>query len=313
MKRILLCLFIALSVVACKKKPDPDNKKSSLTLSVTSLEFNFEGGVEDITLTTKELWSAEVENAAANSWCTINPTSGNENDKKITVSVTPNDTPDERTAKVVVTAGTMSKSVTVKQTPMKGPDVSATEVEFASMGGEEKIAVTSDASWTAEVESSTPDVWCTVSPANGEAGETMLKVTAAANDTPDAREAKITITAGTKSKCITVKQAQKDMITILTPEFEVKAEGGEITVSVESNIEFDITSNSWIKRIETRGMSASSYTFKVEENVNPTKREGAIVFKSKSGDISQSVKILQQRGDTNIESPEDGGEYEWQN
>jgi hypothetical protein len=52
-------------------------------------------------------------------------------------------------------------------------------------------------------------------------------------------------------------------------------------------------------------------TFVIAENASLMDREGYIIFKSTDSKITQTVKISQGRGDTNIESPEIGGENEW--
>ena len=142
----------------------------------------------------------------------------------------------------------------------------------------------------------------------------------AKNDTYDMRYAEIIFTDTDRNYSERVKISQNaiEVLDIKSPtEYDLTKEGGEITIELESSIDFDVVvSNPWIRRVETpntRALATNSYTFDIAANINPTQREGTIVFKAKVGDFSQTVKISQQRGDTNIESPEDGGDYEWQN
>ena len=142
----------------------------------------------------------------------------------------------------------------------------------------------------------------------------------AKNETYDMRYAEIIFTDTNRNYSERVKISQNaiEVLDIKSPtEYDLEKEGGEITIELESSIDFDVVvSNPWIRRVETpntRAITSNSYTFDIAANINPTQREGTIVFKAKVGDFSQTVKISQQRGDTNIESPEDGGDYEWQN
>ena len=142
----------------------------------------------------------------------------------------------------------------------------------------------------------------------------------AKNETYDMRYAEIIFTDTNRNYSERVKISQNaiEVLDIKSPtEYDLTKEGGEITIELESSIDFDVVvSNPWIRRVEkpnTRALATNSYTFDIAANINPTQREGTIVFKAKVGDFSQTVKISQQRGDTNIESPEDGGDYEWQN
>ncbi len=142
----------------------------------------------------------------------------------------------------------------------------------------------------------------------------------AKNETYDMRYAEIIFTDTDRNYSERVKISQNaiEVLDIKSPtEYDLTKEGGEITIELESSIDFDVVvSNPWIRRVETpntRAITSNSYTFNIAQNINPTQREGTIVFKAKVGDFSQTVKISQQRGDTNIESPEDGGDYEWQN
>lgn len=142
----------------------------------------------------------------------------------------------------------------------------------------------------------------------------------AKNETYDMRYAEIIFTDTDRnySERIKISQNAIEVLDIKSPtEYDLTKEGGEITIELESSIDFDVVvSNPWIRRVETpntRAITSNSYTFDIAANINPTQREGTIVFKAKVGDFSQTVKISQQRGDTNIESPEDGGDYEWQN
>ena len=125
MKRFFYTLFVVLAFVACSES-DVDNggtnssgqtpsKQPEITLSTTATDFSTDGGSNVITFTSSEAWTAEIVNSRADEWCSIDPTSGPAGSAKITVTTTANDTPDDRTASVIIKAGTTSKTINVSQ------------------------------------------------------------------------------------------------------------------------------------------------------------------------------------------------------
>ena len=127
------------------------------------------------------------------------------------------------------------------QTPPKQPEItlSTTAADFSTDGGSNVITFTSSEAWTAQVVNSRADDWCSIEPSSGSAGSAKITVTTTENDTPDDRTASIIIKAGTASKTINVSQKQKDALTVTSSKFEVSAEGGEVSIEVKANIDFE--------------------------------------------------------------------------
>lgn len=125
MKKFFYTLFSVLAFAACSES-DVDNgvnsgggqtppKQPEITLSTTVADFSTDGGSNVITFTSSEAWTAQVVNSRADDWCSIEPTSGPAGSSKITVTTTENDTPDNRTASIIIKAGTASKTINVLQ------------------------------------------------------------------------------------------------------------------------------------------------------------------------------------------------------
>lgn len=163
-------------------------------------------------------------------------------------------------------------------------------------GGSATVSFTTTAAWSASVASTRATGWCTVSPTSGTAGSVTLTITTPPNDTYDERNATITLSAGTTKKTFTVKQKQKDGLTVTSNKIEVKAEGGEVTVEVKANVQFTYEiaedTKSWISAATTRGLTATTLKFKVAENESSSKRDGQIVIKS--GALSETVTVYQE-------------------
>jgi len=169
MKRIPLYLLAILSLVACSKEgngevnPAPEKPKSEITITTTGTDFSTDGGVNEISFTTSEAWSASVVNTRADGWLSINPTSGAAGNAKINVTTKPNDTPDDRSASIIIKAGTTSKTINVSQKQKDALTVTASKFEVGAEGGEVKIEVKANINFEYAIEESAKD-WVTPSP-----------------------------------------------------------------------------------------------------------------------------------------------------
>ena len=109
MNKIIILLsffcFIALIAISCEKEPILEVSQSSFTISD-------QGSSQTISFSTNKDWSASV---SGGTWCTISPASGSSEVKSITVSVTANDTYDDRSATITIKAEELTKVITISQ------------------------------------------------------------------------------------------------------------------------------------------------------------------------------------------------------
>ena len=180
--------------------------------------------------------------------------------------------------------------------PQDKVEVTTSEPVMEQKGGTASVSFTTNAAWTANVSSSTS--WCSVSPSSGTAGTHVLTVTSTANDTYDERNATVTINAGKASKSFTVKQKQKDALTVTSAKNEFTAGGGELVIEVKANISFetiiDEACKEWIVASNSRALSTTTLKFDVAENESLEKREGKITIKS--GEFAEEIKVYQEGG-----------------
>ncbi len=117
-----------------------------------------------------------------------------------------------------------------------------------------------------------------------------------ANEGTDSREGDIYFTnnANGLSEAVHVIQAQKNAIVIAKNSYEVSSDGGEITVKVSHNVNFntEISAN-WIsiKPANTKAMVDDYITFVIEPNESGAERTGTIIFKA--GSLQQTVSVKQ--------------------
>lgn len=102
-----------------------------------------EAGANRILFAAYEAWTATVINAK-DDWCGISPKSGNAGDIIITLEAGENTTGTERTAQVVITAGTATATVAVTQPAKEVLTVTPDNVSLTTAGGEISVEIKSN-------------------------------------------------------------------------------------------------------------------------------------------------------------------------
>lgn len=308
MKRFLLYLLVVATIVACSKSDDVGGgnnnnnetpKQPEVTLSTTTADFSTDGGSNVITFTSSEAWTAQVVNTRADEWCSIEPTSGPAGSAKITVTTTENDTPDDRTASIIIKAGTASKTINVSQKQKDALTVTSSKFEVSAEGGEVLIEVKANIDFEYAIEESADD-WVEYKATRAlKTSNLVFKVKE--NDDTDKREARITITSGEFNEIITIYQAGSEPSIILTEnEFTVSSSAETVAVEVKSNVDVTVEipdDVDWIKENTTRAFSTNTYYFEIEQNDGYDNRTAQIKFTNKETGIYEYVTITQMQRD----------------
>ncbi len=163
-------------------------------------------------------------------------------------------------------------------------------------GGEVTLKFTSATNWTL----TTNTDWVKTQVSTGKGGEQTVLLTVLPNETPDERQAIVTIQSGDVKRAITITQKQKDALTLTTREQEITATGGPFSIEVKSNIEFEvqISDETWIHRIENRALETNTLSFQVDINESAEERVGEIVI---SGDGLEETFTIRQAGEESDE------------
>ena len=151
------------------------------------------------------------------------------------------------------------------------------------------IAFNTNVAWTAK---STQD-WVTLQPASGEAGDATVKASVLKNEAFDAREAQVTITAGSKTATVTILQGQTNALQLETTSFEVPAEGGTVEVKVKANVNYEVkipAAIDWIT--QTKGLTESTVTLSVADYKLLEDRTANITITD--GTLSSGITITQK-------------------
>ncbi|MDD2475072.1 MAG: BACON domain-containing protein [Dysgonamonadaceae bacterium] len=167
-----------------------------------------------------------------------------------------------------------------------------TEFTILEAGGSQFISFESNVDWTAK----SSENWCIVSPSSGDASTKGTTITLTENEAFDNRACTVTITAGSLSQTIDVKQSGKTGLLLTQDKYDLSNDATTIEVEVRANVKFDVTiSDEWIKKVSTEGASSKKITFSIAKNESYDNREGSITIKQTDGTLATNIKVFQSQ------------------
>lgn len=175
------------------------DQETQLTVNPTTLAYESEGSALTFTIESNVDWTL----SDVPTWCTVTPLNGKADDVVTVTATAGANTGDAREATMTVSAGDITKNVTLTQKrPVAPGSVSTADtVWFAAEGGTKGMELTASASWTAQAK----DSWCTVTPTQGNETEgTDVVLTLGANNGTQARETEVLFYIGQDVKHRTV-------------------------------------------------------------------------------------------------------------
>ena len=281
------------------------------TLSDQQLNAETAGLEKTIEFESNTDWTASSDA----SWLTVTPASGKASDAKvsITIKAEKNETFDARTAKVNVTAGKNSAVITVNQA---GKDVVFTlsdqQLNAETAGLEKTIEFESNTDWTASSDAS----WLTVTPASGKASDAKVSITIKAekNTLAKTRNAKVSVSAGSKSAVITVNQEAAPAYVKVTPASDKPFgySGLETSISVESNAAWTVSCDAgWLEVSPSNGEGNGTVNVKAGMNEGNDKRIAKLVFTAADATAEVTVEQKGKETDGDNESFDPLPGYEW--
>lgn len=177
----------------------------------------------------------------------------------------------------------------------------ANGVDFTTAAGSKSLEFTATEDWNiTAAETRNGEKWYEIYPTSGGPGKAEVTLKVDENKSYDNRSVAITINAGKMKKTLMVSQKQVNALTVTSGRLEVKQEGGTLNVEVNANVEYKAViaddCQDWIKVAPaSRGLSASTISFKVEMNGEKDKREGTIFITD--GTLKEEIKVYQHGGD----------------
>ena len=163
-------------------------------------------------------------------------------------------------------------------------------------GGDCSFSFKTTDTWTASVINGRADGWLTFSPTSGMSGNVTVMVTASKNEGYEDRSATLRIVSGKNTTDLLITQKQKDALLVNATKYEVPEDGGDVSIEVKSNVNYDYTledADGWLTEntAKTRAMETRTLSFVVSPNESTDRREGRIVFTD--GNLKEVVSIYQ--------------------
>ena len=192
-KYLLGCLALLFLFPACKTAEEVE--EATLELATKTLAFAKDGGEQTVTVSTnKESYMAFSTQEA---WLSVE-----QQGETLKVKATANDQGRDRVASVIVSAGGLQQRIAVKQSAADVLlELDEAAVSFAAMGGEKKIAYSSNGT-KAKIELATPVDWLTIDKVTA----TSFVLKAKESTDKHRRQVKVVLTAGTTIREIEVSQ-----------------------------------------------------------------------------------------------------------
>src|SRR5690554_6510263 len=197
-KSILLLLSLSLVILSCQKEEEP-----FIRINQTQFTVSDGGGSQTISFETNMSWNAK----SSESWCNVLPASGDASTKSTKVTLSTNDTYDDRSCTVTIMAGGLFKTITINQSTNLGLFVSPDKFDLSNDATTIEVEIRSNV----EFDVITSDDWISKNSTRS-LSSSKLYFNIAKNESYDNRSGSINIKQkdGTLTKTIKVYQSQKD-------------------------------------------------------------------------------------------------------
>ena len=229
----LLCL--AIGIAACQKPEVPNNDTSesgtpqttdpgpTYSIEFPSTEepspvFNTEGGEISIKFTASNDWTSSVINDQADSWIDISPKSGESGSSSIKISVSANETTEERNATVQLKCGSAEKNIVVTQKQKNALTVTPDRFDVPGEGADITVEIISNISFDYKIEEDGVD-WIREIETRS-MNRTTVQFSVAKNDDVQKREGTITISSGAITEVIKICQESGIYVEFADAKFE---------------------------------------------------------------------------------------------
>lgn len=287
--------MVLLSLCGCTNN-DSDNepKSDSITLSKDLISLDFEGGTDEIVVTSSGDWRM----TGSSTWAHPSVTEGKSGDT-VVFTIDPNATDRNLQSEFKLFTGSAVARLTV--TCGEGYVLSLDSdaaVSVLQAGGEfsVKLATNIPQEELTCSFSDGGDSWIGTPEFTDVFGDLLLTFTASENSGYSGRESVVTVSGHDLSVEVAVSQRQLDFLNVIGEtvfEFE-SLEAVSFSVDVESNIEYTVTTPDWItyeKAPAARTLTTDRLTFQVSEGKET--RSGSVVIADADKRFEFSIAVRQ--------------------
>lgn len=219
-------------------------------------------------------------------------------------TIAPNETTDQRTARIIYTneENSLQQVVTITQVQKDALVLLEKSSQFNSEGGTLSVGIQHNVDFDIEIGEDSR-LW--IQQITTRALETdYLNFTISPNSGYDNREGSITFRSkdGKTTQTHTVYQGQKNAIILSKNEINLSDEKQTFSIEINTNIDFEVTVSEaeWLHPIETRALASHTLNYSVDANETYDERFATIVVRNTQNEIEETVTIVQAQKDAII-------------
>ena len=275
-------------MLSCQK-----DEKPFININQTELTIANTGGSQNIPFKSNTNWIAK----SSASWCTVTPAKGDASITKTTITLSANDTYDDRSCTVTIMAGSISKTITINQSKSLG--LLVTKDKFDLTNDAHTIDVEVKANIDFDISKS--DEWITQVNTRG-LTTTNLKFDIAKNSSYNNRVGTITVKQknGDLSSIIKVYQSQEDAIILSNKTETISSESQTLEVELKTNVDFEVIipeeATGWVSYIPTRALRTETLMLNISENEDKDdSRTTDIYIKNIASNLQDTLTIIQEK------------------
>lgn len=268
-------------------------QKNALLLTSDKFELDQQGG--DITVEVKSNvnYTATISESCKD-WIKENDATRALSTSTKSYNISLNDSGEKREGNIIFSDGTLTETVHVYQS--SGPVILLSKNDCYVGASGEDIMVELRSNCDYEVVMPSVD-WIKEVLSRSMSSHTLY-YTVSANETYDAREAKIIYRDKGNNDIadtLTIRQAQKDAIIVSEKEVKVDYKGGTVEVKIDANVDFEmqLPSVDWIGETSSRALITHTKFLTIAENTSNSPRTANVIFKNTTSGIEETLVISQ--------------------
>lgn len=298
MKIIIYTAALALLtiVVSCSRNDaleEPNKGSSIVSFNGNDILVDANSSEQTLDFETKGSWSIIVSPIDA-SWCSINPSQGNETTRSVNIYIQENELYDDRSAVITLKAGNDSKSIEVIQKQKGAIILSKKNYNIKQDGGIVDVIVKANISYTIDIDKNSESWIKEVS--TKALVENKHSFHIEENPLGNNRLGKIYVTHKSVTDTITVEQEGNELLSVTPDDYSTSFANSSFIAQVKSNCEYsiNISDPAWIVESKRENVSGiMNITFTVSKNESAKSRSSIVTFVSKNGNLKDEIIVKQ--------------------
>lgn len=295
-----MCALIYCFSTCSKEKEEMSSSKPEITIEsdivTNGFIFSSKENQETISFTTNNSWILEISTSSDDaSWCTASVTQGHKGDSFVLLTVSKNNSSEDRSAVVTIKSGTAIKSFNVIQKGCNTIIIGKDKYTINQQGGYITIEVKTNIYYSIEISDNSKS-WIRESSTRSMISNIHTFIISPNNEYKN-REGEIFFRSEDVQKVVKVYQENGAYISVSQELYNVNYKGGIIAVDIKSNTDFNVLMPKvdWItaESSSKNNITESTFKFAITPNDDGDKRSAEIVFYDKNNNLKVCIRIIQ--------------------